>query len=101
MGNPLNVDVEKMRQKANDLEDAANSYFAKGTLPFSDQIAALDAMNTDFLAKFKTMLKNANNANPSLSYAVEEIVGLTQAIADTLEEVDEKSASEMSAGKER
>jgi hypothetical protein len=98
MGNPLNVDAENMRQKARELEDAAKQYYAKGTLPFSEQIAALDAMNTDFLAKFKTMLKNANNANPNLNYAV---VGLTRTIADTLEEVDEKSASEMSAGKER
>lgn len=101
MGNSLNVDAENMRQKARELEDAAKQYYAKGTLPFSEQIAVLDAMNTDFLAKFKTMLKNANNANPNLNYAVGEIVGLTRTIADTLEEVDEKSASEMSAGKER
>lgn len=101
MGNPLNVDVDEMRAQVKTLKEAMSSYSGYGNLPFSDQIATLDGMNTDFLAKFKTMLKNLNYANPNLSCSLEEIAELTQAIADTLEEVDEKSVDRMNAGKEK
>lgn len=96
MGNDrLKIDNEQMHVRADAIQDAISTYQGFSRTPFDTEIGYLEEMNTDFLAKFKTMLEDLNDSNPKLLESLEDIGELTQEIVDTFEELDEKTASEM------
>lgn len=98
--NNLKIDNEQMHAQAEAIQEAIFAYQNFAQTPFDTEIDQLNQMNTDFLAKFKTMLQDLNDSNPKLLEALEDIGELTQGVVDTFEELDEKTAGEMSSAEE-
>ena len=95
MSDQLKLDEIQMKKQAAEIQKAVSSYRNFASSPFDTELNYLSTMNTDFLAKFETMLENLNDGNPKLIGALEEIEGLTREVAATFENIDQKAANSM------
>jgi len=91
----LKIDNENLHTQAADIKEAVEQYKQFGENPFSEELTALEEMNTDFTAKFKTMLEDLDDGNSKSVEALEEIAELTEEILETFEKIDEDAAASM------
>jgi len=100
MSKQLKLDEAQMKKQAATLQKAVSSYRNFARNPFDVELNYLSAMNTDFLAKFETMLENLNDGNPKLVGVLEDIEDMTREIADTFETIDHEAANSMGYSQE-
>lgn len=91
----LKLDEEEMRAKTKELNDAVSEYLSFAQDPFSAELSYLDSMNTDFLAKFKTMIEDLDESNAAEIETIQEITDMADEIVDTFEDIDETAANAM------
>jgi hypothetical protein len=89
----LNIDEQAMKKKEGELETALTTYKNFGASPFDQEIGSVESMNTDFLAKFITMLENLNSNNTKTIETIEEIGELAGEIVDTFIDIDHTASS--------
>ena len=101
MSNTLKLDKESVRNAATSLSEAIEEYQGFGEEPFESEIALLGSMNTDFLAKFKTMLENINRSNAKTLSELEEAAKKAVEIVDTFEGIDTSTAEKIKYSQEK
>lgn len=84
----LKLDNKNMRKIASEIDLAVNDYSNFGKKPFEKELEILEKMNTDFLAKFTTMVENLNDSNEKLTKKLTKISEMTKEIVDNFEEID-------------
>lgn len=96
----LEIDMEVMQTQAQAVSDAVEAYKKFGENPFDEEVASLEDMNTDFIAKYKVMLGDLNDGNSKVIETLEEIADLTKQILDNFEKVDAEAVASMGYNRE-
>lgn len=89
----LQIDMDTMKEQAEDIKKAVAGYKNFGNSPFSEELGMLSGMNADFVARFQTMVKNMNDGNEKLVQTLNEISTLTYKVLEKFEQIDSQSAS--------
>ena len=93
----LKVDIDGMKEELGRLDAATDEFRPFAEDAFSDEIALLEGMNSDFIPKLKEILDNMrDDTAPQLLKKIELCRDMGEEIADTLEkEVDHAAAAQM------
>ena len=88
MNENLNLDYDKIEESMNNLSAALEEYSKYENNPFGDYLDELDIMNSDFIAKLKTMVKTINDDNEKLSSNYKDIYDTVQDLYDIFDKLD-------------
>ena len=95
MGDKLKIEEDRMKEITSSLQTAINAYKGFAQAPFTNEISDLDQMNTDFLAKFSTMISDINDSNVSVISDIEDVASMAGEIVKTFEKVDDDATNSM------
>lgn len=95
MAERLRLNNEELRTKLNYLVEQLEAYRGTCGEVFGDEINDLEVMNSEFSAKFVTMLKNLKDENKEVTEVIDEALKKAQEILDEFEELDRSAAAEM------
>jgi hypothetical protein len=94
-GDNLRVSDGELLDQVAKLQNAITAYNELGESPLGESIAALESMNTDFIARLVTMLRNLNDRNPAFLEALDGVKETTEDIANNLRQVDKDGAESL------
>ncbi len=96
----IKIEYTKLEEKSANLLSAIEAYEQFGKKPFIDEREKIDAMNTDFLAKFNDMLDDLNHSNTDVIDKLKEVQKVGSEILIKYVEYDEGAASRIAGEKD-